>query len=183
MEFDYSIDLAVKTQNDAIRQYNTLLQLYTIQNQYKDPNRVINVLDLVKTGELDNYSELYKRYKDSDEKALGEKTKLIMELTEVAQTPKLDGSPLIDDATLEAGILDIINNDNELTVVEEIFKTYEAYQQEVMALEQDLTNQAVENEQMAQEKQGNAQQEQANIERQNLLTNKLGVVADGVQGL
>jgi hypothetical protein len=143
IEYDYSIDLTIKTQNDKNRQFQTLLQLYQIQNQYKDPTKVINSLDLVKVGELDNYPELFNRYQNMTEQSMDEKSQLIMEIMQISETPKPDGSPLIDAQMLQSAIVDVINDDGDLSVAEEIFKIYEEYQSTLIDLENDITEQIV----------------------------------------
>jgi hypothetical protein len=174
IEVGYSIDLSIKTQNDKNRQFQTLLQLYQLQNQYKDPTQLINSLDLVKTGELDNYDELYVRYANMTENSIDEKSKLIVELMQISQTPKPDGTPLIDAQTLQTAIIDVINDDGDLSMAESIFKTYEDYQANLMSLENDITGQ------IATEAQNN-ETNQADMDRQNILNNKLGAVSNGVQ--
>ena len=62
-----------------------------------------------------------------------------------------------------------------MSVVEGVFQTYEAYQKEVLSLEQELDNAVLQS-------QEDTAQKQADVNRQNILNNKLGAVADGVQG-
>lgn len=138
MDFDYNIDLSIKTQNDKNRQYQTLLALYQMQNQYKDPVKLINSLDLVKLGELDNYDELFIRYKNMSESQMQEKVNMVMELMQIAQTPKPDGTPLIDSALLQDALVDVLNDDGDLQFATQIFDEYEAYQKQLTAVEGEM---------------------------------------------
>ena len=54
IKYDFTVDLAGRNKNDKNRQYNIMKELYTIQNQYKDPLKVINMTDVVKAANLDN---------------------------------------------------------------------------------------------------------------------------------
>ena len=102
--------------------------MYQTQNQYKDPNKVINIPDLVQAAQLDNYDEMFKRYSDMTEDAFNEKADLIVQIMNIGGTITPNGSPLITAEEMQQGIIDVLNDDGELAVVENIFKTYEEYQ-------------------------------------------------------
>lgn len=138
LDFEYNIDLSIKTQNDKNRQYQTLLSLYQMQVQYKDPIKLVNVLDLVKLGELDNYNELFKRYKDMSEQTMQEKVDMVMELMQISMTPKPDGQPLIDKAILNDALIDIINDDGNLEYAQQIFDEYTQYQEQLKQVEGEI---------------------------------------------
>jgi hypothetical protein len=73
INYDFNVKLASRSKSDKNRQYNILKDLYQTQNQYKEQTRVINMPDLVKAAQLDNYDEMFKRYKDMSEDAFKEK--------------------------------------------------------------------------------------------------------------
>ena len=58
INYEFTVKLASRSKSDKNRQYNLLKDLYQTQNQYKDPNKVINIPDLVKAAQLDNYDEI-----------------------------------------------------------------------------------------------------------------------------
>ena len=74
INFDFDVDLGSRSKNDKNRQYNLMKDIYQLQNQYKDSTPVINVTDIVKAAELDNYNELKTRLDNITEEALNEKS-------------------------------------------------------------------------------------------------------------
>lgn len=128
VDYDFTVDLASRSKTDKNRQYNLMKEIYQLQNQYKDPTKVVNVTDVVKAAQLDNYNEMFKRYRDMSEEAFEEKAELIVQIMSMAQTMTPNGQPLIPAEQIQAGIIDVLNDDNELTTVENIFRTYEEYQ-------------------------------------------------------
>ena len=52
-----------------------------------------------------------------------------------------NGQPLITAEEMQQGIIDILNDDGELTVVENIFRTYEEYQTAITEMKNQLANQ------------------------------------------
>lgn len=128
INYDFTVKLASRSKSDKNRQYNLLKDLYQTQNQYKDPNKVINIPDLVQAAQLDNYDEMFKRYSDMTDEAFNEKADLIVQIMNIGGTITPNGSPLITAEEMQQGIIDVLNDDGELTVVENIFKTYEEYQ-------------------------------------------------------
>lgn len=136
LNYDFDVNLASRSKTDKNRQYNLLKDLYQLQQQYKDKNQVINVPDLVKAAQLDNYNEMFKRLSDMSEEAFAEKADLIVQIMTMAQTTTPDGQPLIPAELVQQGIIDVLNDDNSLTTVEEIFKTYEQYETQITNLKQ-----------------------------------------------
>lgn len=145
VNFDYAVDLAIKTQNNKDLQLQKLTNFYQLQNQYKDPVKVIKSLDLIKAADLDNYDELFKRYSAMSETDIQEKVNLITELMTIAQTPKPDGTPLIDQALIQDAITDVINDDGDLSFAEQIFAEYESYQEQLLALENQISQENTQN--------------------------------------
>ena len=129
INYDFDVDLGSRSKNDKNRQYNLMKDIYQLQNQYKDPNPVINVTDIVKAAELDNYNELKTRLENMTEEALNQKADLIVQLMQIGQTITPNGEPLISAEALQAGIIDVLNDDNSLQTVEEIFNTYKQYEE------------------------------------------------------
>ena len=43
MNYDFYVDLASRSKSDKNRQYNLMKELYTIQNQYKEDKKIINI--------------------------------------------------------------------------------------------------------------------------------------------
>ena len=72
MNYDFYVDLASRSKSDKNRQYNLMKELYTIQNQYKEDKKIINVTDLVKAASLDNYDEMFKRFSDMSDESFAE---------------------------------------------------------------------------------------------------------------
>mgnify|MGYP006874693407 FL=1 len=125
INYEFTVKLASRSKSDKNRQYNLLKDLYQTQNQYKDPNKVINIPDLVQAAQLDNYDEMFKRYSDMSDEAFNEKADLIVQIMNIGGTITPNGTPLITAEEMQQGIIDILNDDGELTVVENIFRTYE----------------------------------------------------------
>lgn len=129
INYDFDVDLGSRSKNDKNRQYNLMKDIYQLQNQYKDPTPVINVTDIVKAAELDNYNELKTRLENMTEEALNQKADLIVQLMQIGQTVTPNGDPLISAEALQTGIIDVLNDDNSLQTVEEIFNTYKQYEE------------------------------------------------------
>lgn len=127
-EYDFTVDLASRSKTDKNRQYTLIKEIYQLQNQYKDPTKVINVTDVVKAAQLDNYTEMFKRFQDMSEEAYAEKADLIVQLMTMAQTITPNGQPLISAEEIQQGILDVLNDDNDLSIVQSIFDKYQQYQ-------------------------------------------------------
>ena len=134
MKYEFYVDLASRSKTDKNRQYNLMKELYTIQNQYKEDKRIINVADLVKAANLDNYNEMYKRFSDMSEEAFAEKADLIVQIMSIGQTMTPNGTPLISAEDMQQGIMDVLDDNGDLSVVENIFNTYEQYQTQITEL-------------------------------------------------
>lgn len=138
MDYDFTIELATRSKADKNRQYNLMKELYQMQNQYKDPNKVINVTDVVKAAQLDNYNEMFKRYSDMSEEAFAEKADLIIQILTMGQTTTPNGEPLISAEELQQGIIDVLDDNQDLSVVEGIQKKYEQYQTQISELQNQM---------------------------------------------
>lgn len=134
IKYEFYVDLASRSKTDKNRQYNLMKELYTIQNQYKEDKKIINVADLVKAANLDNYNEMYKRFSDMSEEAFAEKADLIVQILQIGQTMTPDGSPLITAEEMQEGIMDVLDDNGDLSTVQEIFSAYEQYQTKVTEL-------------------------------------------------
>ena len=141
INYEFTVKLASRSKSDKNRQYNLLKDLYQTQNQYKDPNKVINIPDLVQAAQLDNYDEMFKRYSDMSDEAFNEKADLIVQIMNIGGTITPNGTPLITAEEMQQGIIDILNDDGELTVVENIFKAYEEYQTAITEMKNQLASQ------------------------------------------
>jgi hypothetical protein len=137
INYEFYVDLASRSKIDKNRQYNLMKELYTIQNQYKEDKRIINVADLAKAANLDNYNEMYKRFSDMSEEAFAEKADLIVQILQIGQTMTPNGTPLISAEDMQQGIMDVLDDNGDLSLVEGIFNTYEQYETKVT----ELTNQ------------------------------------------
>jgi len=146
VKYEFYVDLASRSKTDKNRQYTLMKELYTIQNQYKEDKRIINVADLVKAANLDNYNEMYKRFSDMSEEAFAEKADLIVQIMSIGQTMTPNGTPLISAEEMQEGIMDVLDDNGDLSVVENIFNTYEQYQTQVT----ELNNQIAARQQQAQ---------------------------------
>lgn len=138
INFEFNVDLASRSKVDKNRQYNLMKELYTIQNQYKETTRVINVPDLVKAAHLDNYNEMFKRYQDMSEEAFAEKADLLVQIMQIGSVMLPNGTPLITAEEMQQGMIDVLDDNGSLDVVENMFNKYKEYQS-AMA---DLQNQA-----------------------------------------
>lgn len=141
MNYEFYVDLASRSKTDKNRQYNLMKELYTIQNQYKEDKKIINVADLVRAANLDNYNEMYKRFSDMSEEAFAEKADLIVQIMSIGQTMTPNGTPLISAEDMQQGIMDVLDDNGDLSVVENIFNTYEQYQTQITALNNQLAAQ------------------------------------------
>lgn len=146
MNYEFYVDLASRSKTDKNRQYNLMKDLYTIQNQYKEDKKIINVADLVKAANLDNYNEMYKRFSDMSEEAFAEKADLIVQIMQVGQTITPNGTPLISAEDMQQGIMDVLDDNGDLSLVENIFKTYEEYQTQVTELNNQIAAKQQQNE-------------------------------------
>lgn len=145
VNYDFTVKLAGRSKSDKNRQYNLMKDLYTIQNQYKDTNRVINIPDLVKAAQLDNYDEMFKRFSDMTEEAFNEKADMIVQIMNIGGTITPNGQPLITAEEMQQGIIDVLNDDGDLTTVENIFNTYKEYQTQITEMKNALAAQGQQN--------------------------------------
>lgn len=129
INFDFDVDLGSRSKNDKNRQYNLMKDIYQLQLQYKEANPVINVTDIVKAADLENYNELKTRLDNMTEEALNEKATMIVQLMQIGQTMTPNGEPLIAAEDLQAGIIDVLDDNNSLATVESIFNTYKQYEE------------------------------------------------------
>lgn len=134
INYEFTVKLASRSKADKNRQYNLMKDLYQTQNQYKDPHKVINIPDLVKAAQLDNYDEMFKRFSDMSEEAFMEKADLIVQIMNIGGTMTPNGTPLIPAELMQQGIIDVLNDDGSLQTVEQIFNTYEEYQTQLSQL-------------------------------------------------
>lgn len=141
INFEFYVDLASRSKTDKNRQYNLMKDLYTIQNQYKEDKKIINVTDLVKAANLDNYDEMYKRFSDMSEEAFAEKAQLITQIMQIGGTITPNGSPLITAEDMQQGIMDVLDDNGDLSFVENLFKTYEDYQTQLTNFTNSLAQQ------------------------------------------
>ena len=160
INYEFYVDLASRSKNDKNRQYNLMKDLYTIQNQYKEDKKIINVPDLIKAARLDNYNEMFKRFSDMSDEAFQEKADLIVQVMSIGQTMTPNGQPLITAEEMQQGIIDVLDDNGDLSSVENIFKTYEEYQTQITALK----NQMAQNQQQAEiDELASAQQGQSDL--------------------
>lgn len=145
INYDFDVDLGSRSKNDKNRQYNLMKDIYQLQNQYKDSNPVINVTDIVKAAELDNYNELKIRLENMTEEALNQKANLITQLMQIGQTLTPNGQPLISAEDLQAGIIDVLDDNNSLQTVEQILNTYRQYQEMITTIKNQQYGRAVTN--------------------------------------
>lgn len=140
INFDFDVDLGSRSITDKNRQYNLMKEIYQLQNQYKDSHGVVNVTDVVKAAQLDNYNEMKNRLDNTTEEALEEKASMIVRLVEIGNTITPSGQPLIDATTLSDAIMDVLDDNNDLSVVEQVMQTHQQYQEQFTQLKQQLNN-------------------------------------------
>lgn len=154
IQYDFDVDLGSRSKTDKNRQYNLLKDLYQLQNQYKDKNPVINIPDLVKAAQLDNYNEMYTRLENMTEEAYAEKASLILELVQMGNTTTPNGDYLIPAELLQNAIIDVLNDDNSLETAQQVISMYEEYQ---TAISQFNNQQALSNQQALMQQIANTQ--------------------------
>lgn len=141
LSYDFTVDLASRNKNDKNRQYNLMKELYQLQNQYKDPTKVLNITDVVRAANLDNYNEMFKRFSDMSEEAYNEKANLIVQLMQIGETITPNGTPLISAEQLQEGIIDVLDDNGDLSAASQIIQTYEEYQTAITELQNQAFNQ------------------------------------------
>ena len=140
INFDFDVDLGSRSITDKNRQYNLMKEIYQLQNQYKDAHGVVNVTDVVKAAQLDNYNEMKNRLDNATEESLEEKATLVVRLVEIGNTITPNGQPLIDSTTLSDAIMDVLDDNNDLSVVEQVMQTYQQYQEQITQMKQQINN-------------------------------------------
>ena len=135
INYEFYVDLASRSKTDKNRQYNLMKDLYTIQNQYKEDKKILSIPDLVKAANLDNYDEMYKRFSDMSEEAFAEKAQIITQIMEIGGTITPNGTPLITAEEMQEGIMDVLDDNGDLSTVDEMFKMYEQYQSQLAELQ------------------------------------------------
>ena len=140
INYDFDVDLASRSKTDKNRQYNLTKEIYQLQNQYKDSKGVINVTDVIKAAQLDNYNEMKNRLDNMKEETLEEKASMVVRLVEIGNTITPNGQPLIDSTTLSDAIMDVLDDNNDLSVVEQVMQTYQEYQEQFTQMKQNLSN-------------------------------------------
>ena len=138
LSFDFDVKLASRSKSDKNRQYNLLKDIYQLQNQYKDPKKVINVPDLVKAAQLDNYDDMFKRFSDMSEEAFMEKADMIVQIMNIGGTITPNGQPLVTSDEMQQAIIDVLDDNGDLTLVENMFKMYEEYQVQIANLKNQI---------------------------------------------
>ena len=140
INFDFDVDLASRSKTDKNRQYNLTKEIYQLQNQYKDSKGVINVTDVIKAAQLDNYNEMKNRLDNVTEETLQEKASMVVRLVEIGNTITPNGQPLIDSTTLSDAIMDVLDDNNDLSVVEQVMQTYQQYQEQFTQMKQNIAS-------------------------------------------
>ena len=140
INFDFDVDLASRSKTDKNRQYNLTKEIYQLQNQYKDSKGVINVTDVVKAAQLDNYNEMKNRLDNVTEESLQEKASMVVRLVEIGNIITPNGQPLIDSTTLSDAIMDVLDDNNDLSVVEQVMQTYQQYQEQFTQMKQNIAS-------------------------------------------
>lgn len=140
INYDFDVDLGARSKNDKNRQYNLTKEIYQLQNQYKDQMPIIKVTDVVKAAQLDNYNELQTRLENMTEESLAEKANLVTQLIQIGNTITPNGQPLISAEQLQQGIIDVLNDDNDLSIAESIIKQYQEYQTAVTDFKANVQN-------------------------------------------
>lgn len=86
------------------------------------------------------------RLDNVSEEALSEKANLVVQLVQIGNTITPNGEPLIPAELLQEGIMDVLNDDNDLTTAESIIQQFQEYQQNVTDMKFDPNNQQVNDE-------------------------------------
>ena len=82
---------------------------------------------------------------DMSEEEFAEKADLIVQIMQIGETITPNGTPLITAEEMQQGIMDVLDDNGDLSVVENIFKTYEEYETRIT----DLNNQLAAQQQQA----------------------------------
>lgn len=145
INYDFTVKLASRSKSDKNRQYNLMKDLYTIQNQYKDSTRIINIPDLVKAAQLDNYDEMFKRFSNMTAEAFNEKADMIVQIMSIGGTITPNGQPLITAEEMQQAIIDVLDDNGDLSLVENIFNSYKEYQTAISNMKNQLAAQTQQN--------------------------------------
>ena len=115
------------------------------------------------------------------DEAFNEKADLIVQIMTVGGTITPNGQPLITAEEMQQGIIDVLDDNGDLSLVENIFQTYEDYQNQIAQMKaqmeandrQDIINQVV-NQEAALQNQLNQGME--NITQQNEINSMLSEI-------
>lgn len=125
LEYDFTVDLEVKTQFSRDREKQLILELFQFERQYDAPVKAITVKDILKVYDVSNREELVERYDQLITQDETTKATLIQEFVELAaQLPDLDPQIVVQ------GIQEIMAG-KETPTVDEILSQVEAQQQEM----------------------------------------------------
>ena len=80
------------------------------------------------------------RLDNATEESLEEKATLVVRLVEIGNTITPNGQPLIDSTTLSDAIMDVLDDNNDLSVVEQVMQTYQQYQEQITQMKQQINN-------------------------------------------
>ena len=68
------------------------------------------------------------------DEAFNEKADLIVQIMNIGGTITPNGQPLITAEEMQQGIIDVLDDNGDLSLVENMFKTYEEYQTQIAAM-------------------------------------------------
>ena len=74
------------------------------------------------------------------EESLQEKASMVVRLVEIGNTITPNGQPLIDSTTLSDAIMDVLDDNNDLSVVEQVMQTYQQYQEQFTQMKQNIAS-------------------------------------------
>lgn len=136
MDYNFYIELNVRTNYSKEQQKQALMDLWQFENQYMNPNDVkaINTLDVIKTLNIPQQEEIQERYTQAVKMDAESKAQLISEMIDAARDLGIDSE------LLNAAIVELITNQLETPMLDEFMRTIELMQAEQEQQVQSLLN-------------------------------------------
>lgn len=125
LEYDFAVNLEVKTKFFRDREKQLMLELFQFERQYDTPVKAITVKDILKVYDVTNRDELVDRYDQLVTQDEMTKATLIQEFVEIAKE-----LPDLDPEIITQGIQEIMAG-GETPTVDEILAQVEAQRQEM----------------------------------------------------
>lgn len=153
LEFNFSIELNVRTQYSKEQQKSELRELFEIERQYDTGEvKVLSLLDIIKALNVPQRDELIDRYNQFAKMDAEQKAMLVTEILTTAQTIGVDAQ------LAQGAVMEIIMGAKQTPMVEQFMQVAQQQQAQQQQAVNQVTNaaaaQSIEREQIAQEPTG-----------------------------